>query len=363
LKNDLGAAALTIRGRRDLHRNSAGAAVKDPLQLPPLAKMEMTHAPIRSSATGLVSSRTIPETDEITVCICTYRRPELLERLLTALIAQQTDGLFTFSCVVVDNDASASARAVVERLQPAFPGQIQYALEPARNIALARNRAVSLVTGSFVAFIDDDEIPCEDWLMRLWRAINNFHADAVLGPVKPYFESRLPSWIEQSRICERPSHATGSALHWRQTRTGNALLRAAIVKQDEIQFDPAYASGGEDVDFFRRAALAGKTFVWCDESAVYELVPPSRLTRRYYLKRAFLQGRISWKYAVDRPSFLGTLRVAIKAFAAAATYTVALPVLFLFGDHVGMKYLIKDCHHISRLLTILGISRRDNRDF
>lgn len=337
--------------------------MKGPLRLPPLAKMEMTQAPIQLSATGLVSPSTIHETDEITVCICTYRRPELLERLLAAITAQRTDGMFTFSCVVVDNDAAASARTVVERLQPAFQVPIRYALETARNIALARNRAVSLVTGGFVAFIDDDEIPCEDWLLRLWRAINDFHADAVLGPVKPYFESRLPAWIDQSRICERPSHATGSALHWRQTRTGNALLRASIVKKDGIRFDPAYATGGEDVDFFRRAAQAGKTFVWCDESAVYELVPASRLTRRYYLKRAFLQGRISLKYAVDRPSVFGTLRVAIKAFAAAVIYTIALPVLFLFGDHVGMKYLIKDCHHISRLLAILGISRRDTREF
>jgi glycosyltransferase involved in cell wall biosynthesis len=303
------------------------------------------------------------DTDEITVCVCTYRRPELLERLLEALAKQQTDGLFTFSCAVVDNDAAGSGRAVVERLQPAFPVEIRYAVEPARNFALARNHALSLVRGNLLAFIDDDEVPNEDWLLLMWRALQQYQADAVLGPVRPYFETEPPSWIVRSRICERPSHPTGDRLHWKQTRTGNVLLRAAMVVRDGIRFDPAFATGGEDVDFFKRAASAGKTFVWCEEAPAYELVPEARLTRRYYLKRALLQGRVSSKYASERPSALAKLRVAAKAFVAAAVYTCALPFLFLLGDHVGMKYLIKDCHHIGRLLAILGVSHSASRDF
>jgi succinoglycan biosynthesis protein ExoM len=314
------------------------------------------------AAIAVVAGMTV-EPDEITVCVCTYRRPELLERLLAALAVQRTDGLFTFSCAVVDNDASASARNVLERLKPTFPVPIRYAVEPTRNFALVRNHALSLVSGKFLAFIDDDEVPREDWLMHLWRTLHQYHADAVLGPVRPYFESQPPSWVVRSRICERPSHETGSTLHWRQTRTGNVLLRTAIVAQDGIRFDPAYATGGEDVDFFRRAAGAGKTFVWCEEAPAYELVPVARLHRQYYLKRAFLQGRVSLKYATERPSALGTLRVAAKAFVAMVVYTCAMPVLFLLGDHVGMKYLIKDCHHIARLLAILGVSHSRSRDF
>jgi GT2 family glycosyltransferase len=304
-----------------------------------------------------------PAADEITVCICTYRRPELLERLLTALAGQRTGGLFTFSCAVVDNDEPGSARAVVERLQPSFPVPIRYAVEPARNFALARNRALSLVNGRFFAFVDDDEVPGQDWLLLLWRTLQQCRADAVLGPVRPYFETQPPSWVVRSRICERPSHATGSTLHWRQTRTGNVLMRAAIFADDNIRFDPAFAAGGEDVDFFKRASRAGKKFVWCEEAPVYELVPQARLRRSYHLKRALLQGRVSLKYAAERPSPLETLRLAAKAFAATLIYTCALPFLFLLGDHVGMKYLIKDCHHIARLLAILGISRSARRDF
>lgn len=301
--------------------------------------------------------------DEITICVCSYRRPELLERLFAALAAQRTDGLFTFSCAVVDNDASASARPAIERLQAAFPVPIRYTVEPARNFALARNRAISLVSGKYFAFIDDDEVPGEDWLLQLWRTLHLYQADAVLGPVRPYFDGQPPAWISRGRICERPSHATGSTLQWDQTRTGNVLLRTAIVSEDGVRFDPAYETGGEDVDFFRRAAKAGNTFVWCEEAPAYELVPGPRLRRTYYLRRALLQGRVSLKYATENRSLAGTLRIAAKSFGAIVLYTVSLPALFLLGDHLGMRYLIKDCHHIGRLLAILGVQHSTSRDF
>ena len=301
--------------------------------------------------------------NEITVCVCSYRRPQLLERLLGALATQRTDGLFTFGCAVVDNDAAASARAIVERLQSTSPVPIRYAVEPVRSFAEARNRALALVTGQFVAFIDDDEVPGEDWLLELWRTLHRYDVDAVLGPVRPYFERKPPSWIVRSRICERSSHPTGSKLHWRDTRTGNVLLRMAIVAQDGVRFDPAYATGGEDVDFFRRAARIGRKFVWCEQAAAYELVPEARLRRSYFLRRALLQGRVSSRYAIEQPTLAGKVRAAGKALAAIVIYTCALPFLFLLGEHVGMKYLIKNCHHTGRLLAMLGVSHSKNRDF
>jgi len=36
------------------------------------------------------------ERPHISVCVCTYKRPLLLERLLRELIRQDTGGLFTF---------------------------------------------------------------------------------------------------------------------------------------------------------------------------------------------------------------------------------------------------------------------------
>src|SRR5262245_8821549 len=102
------------------------------------------------------------EIPRIVVCICTYKRPALLGQLLDALQKQRTDRRFAYSVVVVDNDREQSARAVVDECSRRAAVPIDYYCQPERNIALTRNTAVEHARGSFLAFIDDDEIPGED---------------------------------------------------------------------------------------------------------------------------------------------------------------------------------------------------------
>jgi len=105
------------------------------------------------------------EQSHISVCVCTYKRPDLLKRSLEALCAQETGGLFTYSILVVDNDETESARTVVSSLASGSAVPLKYCVESQQNIALARNKAVENATGDFVAFIDDDEFPIKEWLL------------------------------------------------------------------------------------------------------------------------------------------------------------------------------------------------------
>ena len=98
----------------------------------------------------------------VTVCICTFRRPTLLKRLLEKLQTQITNDQFTFSITVCDNDAEQSAASVVSAARENSGIEIICCCEPRKNIALARNKALKHVRGDLVAFIDDDEFPAAD---------------------------------------------------------------------------------------------------------------------------------------------------------------------------------------------------------
>src|SRR5512145_2865383 len=153
----------------------------------------------------------VQPTDHICVCICTYKRPDLLSKLLSALQNQKTEDLFTYSAVVVDNDIRQSARDTVSALQKTSSIRIDYHVEPEQNIALTRNRAVDNARGNYIAFIDDDEFPIPEWLLNLYKALIRYKVDAVLGPVRPYYPDQTPRWLIKSRLCERPEHKTGTA--------------------------------------------------------------------------------------------------------------------------------------------------------
>jgi glycosyltransferase involved in cell wall biosynthesis len=285
----------------------------------------------------------------ISVCICTFRRPDLLRQLLERLKDQRTDGLFTYSVVVADNDAARSAEPVVTEIGAGEALRVTYCVEPQQNIALARNRALEHAEGNFSAFIDDDEFPVEEWLWNLFKACQSYGVDGVLGPVKPYFETEPPRWVKDGEFFERPTYATGHKVAWSQARTGNVLFRRNILIDGEPPFRAQFDTAGEDVDFFRRMTSKGCTFVWCNEAVAYEVVPASRCTRRYLLRRALLRGGNFPKHPTRR--FVN----AAKSLVAVPCYTLALPILALFGQHVFLRYLVKLFDHSSRLLAYLGL--------
>ncbi len=285
----------------------------------------------------------------IVVCICTYKRPELLRQLLTKIEAQQSNGLFDYSAVIVDNDKLQSASQTVSTYASQSQIRISYYVEPEQNIALARNKAIRNATGDFIALIDDDEYPENKWLLNLYNAINHYQSDGILGPVLPYFEKEPPRWVLKGRFFERPAHSSGHILPWINTRTGNVLLKKAIFKTGQKWFDPAYGSGGEDRDFFRRMIEAGHVFVWSNEAPVFEIVPPIRWDKKIMIKRALLRGKMARKSSKAKPLSL------LSSVAAIFIYSCCLPLFFLLGQHIFMKYLIKDCDHLGKVAAFLGI--------
>jgi succinoglycan biosynthesis protein ExoM len=288
-----------------------------------------------------------PAKPTVCVCVCTYKRPQLLRRTLAELAKQDTAGRFTYSIVVADNDSWRSAQPVVAEFLAASSVETTYCIEPEQNIALARNKALESARADYIAFIDDDEFPARDWLATLLSACEKHGADGVLGPVRPFFDRPPPKWLIRGRFCERPEHATGSLLHWKQTRTGNVLFRRQILSGVQNPFRQEFGNGGEDQDFFRRMTGEGYRFVWCNEAVVHEVVPPERWKRTYLLKRALLRGQ--------NERLLLNPRSIVKSMLAVPLYAVMLPFLLVLGHHLFMNYSIRLLDHAGKLLAALGL--------
>jgi succinoglycan biosynthesis protein ExoM len=285
----------------------------------------------------------------ISVCICTYKRPECLKRLLWELSRQDTDDLFTYSIVVADNDHLRSAELVVMEFALASPIPVKYCVEPRQSIPLARNKAVMNTNGNFVAFIDDDEFPTKHWLLLLFKTLKEYKVDAVLGPVKPHFDAQPPQWVVEGRFHDRPTHRTGLRLDWNYCRTGNVLLNSQIFGQQAQPFRPQCLSG-EDQDFFRRMIESGRTVVWCDEAVVYEIVPPARWKRSFLVKRALLRGVFSLRNHGFPP-----VRI-LQSVIAAPSYAAALPVALVLGQAKFMRCMFQFSFHLGRLLALVGVN-------
>jgi succinoglycan biosynthesis protein ExoM len=274
----------------------------------------------------------------------------MLERLLREIGRQETGNSFTFSVSVTDNDANESARPVVTRFAENSSFEIVYTVAPERNIAIARNTAVAAAKGDFLAFIDDDEFPVPTWLLNHIRACEAHQVAGVLGPVKPHFDLTPPKWLVKGGFYLRPGHPTGFLMSWAECRTGNVLLRRAVIDSSEPPFRREFGAGGEDQDFFQRMIEKGHRFIWCDEAVAYETVPPSRWRRSFLIHRALLRGRNTFRHRKNR------VRNLMKSAIAVPLYALALPILLIVGHHYFMKYLVKLADHLGRVLTLLRLN-------
>ena len=295
-----------------------------------------------------------PKLDHISVCICTFQRPEMLSQALDGVTSQQvTDPAFSFEVVVVDNDSQRSAEDTVRLFQLNNELNIIYDCEPEQNIALARNRAIRNVTGNFFAFIDDDEYPVKEWLARLYHTMKEYKSDGALGPVIPSFPPGAPKWLKNGRFCERKRLPTGSLISTRDMRTGNILFHRNIFENGDMWFDPDRGrTGGEDGDLLGRQLNCGRQFVWCDEAIVFETVPEERWHTAFHLRKSFRIGTL----AGERYRRTRLIRPVPKTCVLLLGYSFLLPFSFLMRKHIWMKVLTKLSYNVGCLLSFLALT-------
>lgn len=295
-----------------------------------------------NSATHEIAAVVAPESSTVTLCIATYRRAERLAALLQDLTRQSR---VPDEVVIVDNDADASARGVVEeRRRLGAPYPIRYAVQPQQNISMTRNATVELASGEWLAFIDDDERAPQHWLAQLMNAAERYGADGILGPVDPVVPASAPDWIRRGRFYEFPRMASGTQVPPNRLRFGNVLVRATWLRGARQPFDPELGlTGGEDGDLLSRLVQQGARIFWCDEAVVSEPVEPSRLSLSWLLRRALTGGRNFARHALDgrygRMNFAKRVEFFIVSLAKVGIAAAMALLTWPLGRHHAAKWL------------------------
>lgn len=277
--------------------------------------------------------------NKVCICICTYKRPEYLRKLLASLKKMVSNNLnkLQLQFIVVDNDKGGSAHSTV--LEASFISlKIIYDIEANRGISYARNKCIELAlkAGSdFISFVDDDEYVSENWIYELVNAAINFNADIVAGPVIKVLPENSPNWI-RSKIFAGKRFKTGTLMDI--CASGNVIFKTEIIIKENTRFDLLYSlTGSEDTKFFMILKKLGYVIIFSNEAVVYEWVPSNRMKLKYTLKRAFTDA-INFVHIEKEfeKKYLFYLR-PIKAFIRLLKGLI----LFVFSFFRGESYVIR----------------------
>jgi succinoglycan biosynthesis protein ExoM len=289
------------------------------------------------------------------VLVCTYRRPDLLGKLLESLEAQVLPEGVDVEVVVVDNDPGRSGEPVVRRFTDSGRNRFSYFVQPVKNISLTRNESVRNASGEYLLFIDDDEVAPPEWLGRMLGALGTFCADGVFGPCMPEFDEETPGWKRWRDLHYRAMQSTGEKAI--QMWTGNCVVRASLLKGREGPFDPAYGkTGGEDSFLFETLEREGARFVYCREAWVSEYLPPHRTRIPYMFLRGIRNGNAHTRRMIE---FRGKGRIGVRLFMIAkallyGTASLGLLIACLPVPARSTFWMIRFGSNIGRILAAAG---------
>ncbi|QCG92286.1 glycosyltransferase (plasmid) [Azospirillum sp. TSH100] len=237
----------------------------------------------------------------VSVVVCTYRRPALLDLCLASL-AGETTSAGLHEILVIDNAPQQDARPVAERWRSVFAGHgtsLRYVVEERTGVGHARNRGVALAAAPLVAFIDDDERALSGWLERLTAPFADPGVDMVAGEVDPDFgDHSRPDWLTDGLL-----HVFSCRWGWDSVPRflkpgewfgeGNCAFRKRLVDGRGFPTDLGRSGDGlmsSEGMLFTALRAAGATAYYVPGARVSHHIHPDRLDKAWVLRRMFFQG-------------------------------------------------------------------------
>jgi len=224
----------------------------------------------------------------LVIGVCTRRRNALLRRLLESLACQAQPEGYDVMVFIIDNNDVPSATEALQDLPSHFPISVVH--EPRAGLVFARNRALDEAVNAdadwFIG-VDDDEWVADDWLAQLIDGMQALKRPILLGPVVFEYDDTLSPYLEPFQIKIKERGRRPSAF-----QSGNMALHRQVFDPaygPGLRFDPALnQSGGEDVEYFRRAE---RQWGWVPASwpdaVAFESWSGDRATLRYRIHYAW----------------------------------------------------------------------------
>ena len=225
--------------------------------------------------------------NRILIGVCTYKRIKMLRNCLKQCMSLEHDGLIV-EILVGNNEVHSDTDEKLSDLVKDSTIPIRIETIEQRGIPIVRNRILDVADKEgfhYCIFIDDDEWPEADWLVKLIVRFGVGDVDAVQGNVIYVYE-RVP-WLTKpilkSQKFDRPDDYIA-----RSASTCNVAINRKIFGSEALamRFDELMAlSGGSDSEFFRRACkFHGVTIGFERKAIVKEKIPVSRTTLLWYFR-------------------------------------------------------------------------------
>ena len=238
----------------------------------------------------------------VTITIQTYNNANVLEQALQSLAGLHCPDDVDYEILVIDNNSNDGTAAVIERNRALLGPRLRSVFESKQGLSHARNRAIAEAGGEIIGFIDDDALVDRDWLVGHVQAYRDDEQTVAVGGrvlLRWPDEWSRPQWLsseldgylsgvdlgrERQVMCY-PRYPYGCNMSVKREvaqRIGGFSVRLGRKKSSLISNEEKY--------FFYQIHQMGGRVVYAPAALVHHMVPMTRLSRKFFLRRGYAQG-------------------------------------------------------------------------
>lgn len=233
-----------------------------------------------------------------TVAIPTYNGSERLPLVLDKLRSQiGVEGL-SWEIIVVDNNSTDNTKKVISRYQENWPDKmpLRYCYEAQQGAGFARKKAVQVANSPLIGFLDDDNIPAENWVAAAYKFAQKYpKAGAYASQIHGDFAGELPPNFDRIKsffaITERGDQPLlyQPAIKVIPPSAGLVVRRKAWLESVPEQCIlsgrvPGSMLTGEDTETISYIQKAGWEIWYNPEMEVIHKIPQHRTQKDYLIK-------------------------------------------------------------------------------
>lgn len=240
----------------------------------------------------------------ISVVLCTHNRASSLRRTFESLRQMVVPPDLCWELLIVDNNSTDSTRDEVQAFAANSGLNVRYIWEPRTGKSYALNRGIGEARGESIAFTDDDVLVSPEWLRELVCTFHSFDCLGIVGRCIPAWDGLTkPNWLVTTGpycLSRGPLLDLDLGDEAKETQVAPwglnmAFRRIAFEKYGVFRTNlgPSGAGRvlGEDTEFGMRLLRQGEKLVYSPRAIVRHPVHPDRITKRYFLRYYFNNGR------------------------------------------------------------------------
>lgn len=236
----------------------------------------------------------------VSIIVSTYDRKELLEKCIYSLF----DQLYPrdrFEILIIDGGSKDGTDDLIKELIKTTQYNFRLIKQTGQGLSDARNIGIRESKGEIIAFIDDDGIADENWIVELTKVYTTENIVSAGGKIIPLWLDGKPTWYTDrldSYLSLLDFSQNAEQIFFPYIPFGCNMTFRKIIFEEIGYFDDSFGRNlsrsnllsHEEFDLYKRINEKHYVTMYNPRALVYHQIDSSRITKTWFKDRSYWSG-------------------------------------------------------------------------